>query len=230
MLRLVKYYERGTEPLEIITTRQWYIRNGGRDAALREELLARGRGLTWHPPFMRARYESWVQGLNGDWLISRQRFFWDFCDDYLELVKQRAYGEGPAAASSRAALIEALSVLLRLFAPVPPFVTEEVWSWWRDGSVHRSRWPDPAELPAGGDPTLLADTAEALRQVRKSKSQAKVSMRAPVAVAVVGGDRADRIRAAAEDLRAAGNNEVLRLEPDGSAEPSVTVALADDRG
>ena len=71
----VKFYERGDRPLEIVTTRQWYIRNGGRDPQLRQELLARGRELHWHPPYMRARYESWVEGLNGDWLISRQRFF-----------------------------------------------------------------------------------------------------------------------------------------------------------
>jgi valyl-tRNA synthetase len=71
----VKFYERGERPLEIVTTRQWYIRNGGRDARLREALLSRGRDLQWHPEYMRARYESWVEGLNGDWLISRQRFF-----------------------------------------------------------------------------------------------------------------------------------------------------------
>jgi valyl-tRNA synthetase len=70
----VKFYERGEAPLEIVTTRQWYIRNGGRDAALREALLARGRELDWHPAHMRARYEDWVNGLAGDWLISRQRY------------------------------------------------------------------------------------------------------------------------------------------------------------
>src|SRR5207342_2821049 len=71
----VKFYERGSRPLEIVTSRQWYIRNGGRDEALRERFLERGRELRWHPPFMRHRYENWVGGLNGDWLISRQRFF-----------------------------------------------------------------------------------------------------------------------------------------------------------
>ena len=71
----VKFYEKGDRPLEIVTSRQWYFRNGGRDPELREALLARGRELRWHPPYMRARYESWVEGLNGDWLISRQRFF-----------------------------------------------------------------------------------------------------------------------------------------------------------
>ena len=71
----VKYYEKGDRPLEIVTTRQWYIRNGARDPELRARLLAWGRELHWHPPHMRTRYETWVEGLNGDWLISRQRFF-----------------------------------------------------------------------------------------------------------------------------------------------------------
>ena len=71
----VKFYERGSRPLEIVATRQWYIRNGGRDEPLRDALLERGRELAWHPPYMRHRYENWVGGLNGDWLISRQRYF-----------------------------------------------------------------------------------------------------------------------------------------------------------
>jgi valyl-tRNA synthetase len=71
----VKFYERGDRPLEIVTSRQWYIRNGGRDADLREALVKRGSEVTWHPPHMQHRYENWVEGLNGDWLVSRQRFF-----------------------------------------------------------------------------------------------------------------------------------------------------------
>jgi valyl-tRNA synthetase len=71
----VKFYERGDRPLEIVTSRQWYIRNGGRDADLRDTLLGRGAGLTWHPDHMRHRYSNWVEGLNGDWLVSRQRWF-----------------------------------------------------------------------------------------------------------------------------------------------------------
>ena len=67
----VKFYEKGDRPLEIVTSRQWFIKT----IEFREELLARGRELQWHPPYMRARYESWVNGLNGDWCISRQRFF-----------------------------------------------------------------------------------------------------------------------------------------------------------
>ena len=71
----VKFFEKGEKPLEIVTTRQWYIRNGGRDQELRTKLLKRGSELKWHPEYMKVRYENWVEGLNGDWLISRQRFF-----------------------------------------------------------------------------------------------------------------------------------------------------------
>ncbi|WP_131740704.1 valine--tRNA ligase [Actinomadura roseirufa] len=466
--RAVKFYEKGSRPLEIVTTRQWYIRNGGRDGATRADLLARGAELRWHPGYMRARYDNWVEGLNGDWLISRQRFFgvpipvwypldeageprhdapitpsedalpvdpssdvppgytedqrgapngfagdpdvmdtwatssltpqiaggwehdadlfgrvfpyslrpqahdiirtwlfstvvrshlehgslpwtdtalsgwildpdrkkmskskgnvvtpigllreygsdavrywaaggrpgtdtafdtgqikvgrrlaikilnaskfvlglgeagdgaaatepldramlaalsgvvrdateafegydyaralerterffWEFCDDYLELVKARAYGEGPEALSARAALRTALSVLLRLFAPVLPFVTEEVWSWWRRGSVHAASWPSAAELPPGGDPAVLAATGEALRQVRKAKSAAKASMRADVERAVVRG--AEVTRVARADLAAAGRIAELALE-DAPAGLTVDVTLA----
>ena len=139
-----------------------------------------------------------------------ETFFWTFCDDYLELVKDRAYGgQGDAeAASARAALRIALDVLLRLFAPFLPYVTEEVWSWWHEGSVHRAPWPTTADAAAGagGDAALLAAVGEALAGVRKAKSEAKVGMRAEVASIVLAGpsEWADRVRLAEADLRAAG--------------------------
>ena len=73
--RKANFYEKGDKPLEIVSTRQWYIRNGGRDPELKQALLARGEELAWVPPHMKYRYDNWVGGLNGDWLISRQRFF-----------------------------------------------------------------------------------------------------------------------------------------------------------
>ena len=71
----VKFFEKGDKPLEIVSTRQWYLRNGGRDEALRDKLIALGMDLLFHPDFMRVRFENWVNGLTGDWLVSRQRFF-----------------------------------------------------------------------------------------------------------------------------------------------------------
>ena len=117
--------------------------------------------------------------------------FWSWCDDYVELVKTRAYGDpaDPGAASARAALALALSVQLRLFAPFLPFVTEEVWSWWRPGSVHRQEWPDAiAELsPALGEDDgewgaapVLDVAARVLGAVRREKTGRKRSMRARV--------------------------------------------------
>jgi valyl-tRNA synthetase len=477
--RPVKFYERGDKPLEIVTSGQWYIRNGGRDARIRSELLQRGRELSWHPAHMRVRYENWVEGLAGDWLISRQRFFgvpfpvwypldaagsplysspivpfsedalpvdpasdpapgydesqrgvpggfiadpdvmdtwatssltpqiagrwgtdpdlfarvfpmdlrpqsheiirtwlfstltrshlefgslpwanaaisgwildpdrkkmskskgnvvvptellaqygsdavrywaangrfgvdtafdpgqlkvgrrlaikilnaskfvlslpgpagaitepvdlsllamlgavvrdvtasledydhagaleaaerffWMFCDDYLELVKARAYGTGPAAASARGALRAALSVLLRLFAPYLPFVTEEVWSWWQDGSVHAARWPsadfagsgDLGSLSAAGDQWVLPITVTVLGHIRKAKSTAGVSMKAEVSRVVVRAPEDYFPQIALGDLRAAGNVADVELVQDHNKELETEVTLAE---
>jgi valyl-tRNA synthetase len=451
---VVKFYERGDHPLEIVTSRQWYIRNGGRDEGLRKALLDRGAELRWHPASMRVRYDDWVEGLTGDWLISRQRyfgvpipvyhrldadgvpdydnpllpeeqqlpidpttdpapgyseeqrgqpngfigdadvmdtwatssltpyiatrfgddpdlyqrtfpmdlrpqgpeiirtwlfssivrahfqedrlpwehatingwvldpdrkkmskskgnvvtplplfeeygtdavrywacsgrpgmdtavdfgqlkvgrrlaikilnasrfvlsrelragevsqpldrallqnladvvrqatasfedfdyaralerteaFFWSFCDDYLELVKGRAYGAhgDAAAASASQALTTALSTFLRLFAPFLPFVTEEVWSWWRDGSIHREPWPSDDKLhalAADADPAVFGAASAVLKLIRREKSNARLSMRSPIRRAEVSGPRQmlDLITQFEADLREAG--------------------------
>jgi len=471
----VKFYERGDRPLEIVTSRQWYLRNGGRDTGLRAELLERGAELEWHPGFMQSRYANWVGGLNGDWLISRQRFFgvpfplwyrldahgeptyddpllspeadlpvdptsdvpagfapeqrdqpggftadpdvmdtwatsslspqiaggweddpdlfarvfpfdlrpqghdiirtwlfstvvrshlehgsvpwtgaalsgwildpdrkkmsksvgnvvtplglleqhgsdavrywaangrlgtdtafdegqmkvgrrlavkllnaskfalgfpeaaeggvtepidrallaqladvvdeatrafeaydytralerteaffWTFCDDYIELVKGRAYSDGPAADSARRALRTALDVLLRLFAPVLPFATEEVWSWWQAGSVHRQRWPESAAFRPMGVDEVEADglrrAAAVLAEVRKAKSTAKTSQRTPVTRLVLCGSPAIFAPFLA-DLRNAGvvEGEVEYVDPADVLVPVVELGEA----
>ena len=447
----VKFFEKGDKPLEIVTSRQWYITNGGRSADLRDALIARGDEITWHPPYMQARYTNWIDGLNGDWLISRQRFFgvplplwyrldgvgepiyaepiapaeaslpvdpssdpapgfdeaqrgqpggfvgdpdvmdtwatssltpqiacgwtvdddlfartypmdmrpqahdiirtwlfstavrshleedtapwrhcalsgwvldpdrkkmsksrgnvvtpmdlleqygsdaarywaasgrpgtdtafddgkmkigrrlaikilnasrfvlgfgpdggeparidpsrivepldramlsrlaelvddatrafddfdyaralertetffWSFTDDHVELVKTRAYeGDEAAADSARHALRLALSTMLRLFAPVLPFVTEEVWSWWQAGSVHRQPWPTADELRSASqvdgtsvDPAIAEVAAEALAELRKHKTNAKRSLVTPMLACTIT-DTPDRL-------------------------------------
>jgi valyl-tRNA synthetase len=165
-------------------------------------------------------------------LEQAERCFWFFCDDYLELVKARAYGEhGPQAAGSAVATLRlGLSVLLRLLAPFLPFATEEAWSWgdwggrphgqhqswWQQGSIHRAAWPDHAELRAlagPGDDAVIAAAAAAIGAVRKAKSRAQVPMKTPVPrlILTAAQDELDALAAADLDVRSAGRVTAIEL-------------------
>jgi len=135
-------------------------------------------------------------------LETAERFFWTFCDDYLELVKERAYGaSGPEGqASAVITLRGAIDVLLRLFAPFIPFATEEVWSWTHDGSVHTAPWPALADAPQPSG--LLGLVGDALIGIRGAKTEAKASQKTEVVSATIAGPAA--LELAADDLRAVG--------------------------
>jgi valyl-tRNA synthetase len=143
-------------------------------------------------------------------LENTERFFWSFCDDYLELVKARRYGDftPDGAASANSAMLVALATLLRLFAPYLPFVTEEVWSWWRKGSVHRASWPTPQEVVAdiGGEDAkavaVFTQTRLALGEVRRIKALEKKAVKTVIQKAVLP-ENYRQLEPAGQDFRAA---------------------------
>ncbi|WP_250899906.1 valine--tRNA ligase [Curtobacterium flaccumfaciens] len=165
-----------------------------------------------------------------------ERFFWTFCDDYLELVKERAYGTAADAthetqASAVLALRGAIDVLLRLLAPFLPYATEEVWAWTHETSVHRASWPTAADLPTDAAPTgLLAAVGQALIGIRGAKTSAKASQKTPVTRAVVAAPAETRalIERAAVDLAAVGRIENLSFV-DGDELAVTEIELAEQQ-
>jgi valyl-tRNA synthetase len=162
-----------------------------------------------------------------------ERFFWFFCDDYLELVKDRAYAQAGQAGSdsARATLRQVLDVLTRLFAPMLPYTTEETWSWTHHGSVHLAPWPAAQELAAmaaAGQPELVVVASSAIAAVRRAKSTAKLSMRAQVGRVLVEAAAPElaRLRIVSGDLLAAGHiGELVYRENAQAAGLSVSVDL-----
>ncbi|GAA3022641.1 valine--tRNA ligase [Microbacterium dextranolyticum] len=153
-----------------------------------------------------------------------EAFFWTFCDDYLELVKERAYNQTDAdQASAALALRLALSTLLRLLAPVLAFAAEEAWSWFEDGSIHTAEWPAPRG--GWGDERVLSVASEALIGIRRAKTEAKASQKTPVARLSLTADpvTADLLRVAEGDLKAVGRIAELAIHTDESRSVGLTV-------
>ncbi|MCU1442284.1 MAG: valine--tRNA ligase [Cryobacterium sp.] len=167
-----------------------------------------------------------------------ESFFWTFCDDYLELVKERAYGApGAEQASAVAALRTALSTLLRLFAPFIPFATEEAWSWSNENSVHTASWPVAADATGriqqglATDPALLDLASRALTGIRRAKTDAKASQKTFVTSAVISGttDEVGLLEQAASDLKAVGRiAELTFVEGSELAVTDIVLAMVSE--
>jgi valyl-tRNA synthetase len=149
-----------------------------------------------------------------------ETFFWTFTDDYLELVKERAYGQETtpqAQASAVLALRIALHTQLRLLAPFIPFATEEAWSWWQEGSIHRSSWPQVSDLEGvnrGQAASMLQSASEALMGVRKAKSDQQLSMKAEIASLTIKAPagKLEELRALESDMRSVGKIDAIVFE------------------
>jgi valyl-tRNA synthetase len=166
-----------------------------------------------------------------------ESLFWFFCDNYLELVKSRRYGDQGVelAGSANSALLVSLSAFLRLFAPFLPFVTEEVWSWWRPGSVHKAAWPTEAEIleAAGGaderGARALDVAAQILGEIRRTKSEGKRPPKTPVTRVVVRAPEKELelVPDIERDLRAAGLIQQLETTVSEALQVDVELAAAD---
>ena len=158
-----------------------------------------------------------------------EKFFWDFCDDYLELVKDRAKA---GSASAKATFVLALSTQLRLLAPFLPYATEEVWSWWQDGSIHRAAWPVANELAVEAqDDAVTRAAQQTVSGIRGAKSVAKVSQRTEVSDVSVTGPAAlvNALALVASDVKAAGRviGEITTVVDDSRAELAVEATLVE---
>jgi valyl-tRNA synthetase len=168
---------------------------------------------------------SWEAWDHAGALAATETWFWgDFCDNYLELSKARAYAGDPSALGT---LRTALDVVVRLFAPILPYITEEVYNTGRaePSSVHRAGWPKPSDLPEAEDDGSFEAAVAVLTQIRKAKSEAKVSLRVPVERAVVSGPREqlDLFHRVGDDVASTVNVRRFELRADDEAE-GLTVA------
>jgi valyl-tRNA synthetase len=158
-----------------------------------------------------------------------ETWFWsDFCDNFLELTKNRAYA---GDASAIGTLRRGIDVAIRLFAPFLPYVTEEVWQQGQNAprSIHVAPWPKREELADGKDDGSFDAAVAVLTEIRRAKSEAKVSMRTPVEHLHVRGpeDRLELLKDVLDDVVSTGNVKDQELSADGGGGLSVTVRLSE---
>ena len=163
-------------------------------------------------------------------------FFWSLCDNYLEMVKSRRYGDHgvEAAGSANATLLCVLSVVNRLFAPYVPFAAEEIWSWWQTGSVHAAAWPAVAEIdrltaPDAEGQRALEAAIEVLGEIRRVKSVDRRPLKAKIEVAEVSWNRETLhlLKQVEIDLRTASGVETFKYS-DGGERLSLSLTFAPD--
>jgi valyl-tRNA synthetase len=162
-----------------------------------------------------------------------EKSFWNFCDDYIELVKARRYGDfgAESASSANGALLVALETYLRLFAPYLPFVTEEVWSWWRSGTVHRAPWPSAAALEqmgGGADARFYVDAQLANGEIRREKSLQGMKIKTPVRVTITGdADTLNSLKVVEQEIGSANTATIVFQQGDAL---KVSVLPAEEPG
>jgi len=173
-----------------------------------------------------------------------EKFFWSFCDDYLELSKLRTYDiSNPSETISAIKTLEiSLSTILKLFAPFLPFVTEEIWSWSHSDSIHTSNWPTAEEVASPvasniGHTSNYQDSEKYIRlislcsiimeKIRKKKSEANVSIKTPVDKVIITADHEtiSLISLIQSDLAGAGNVATFTYDETESQEITIEVAL-----
>ncbi len=157
-------------------------------------------------------------------LSAVEEFFWkDFCDNYLELVKKRAYGSSETNSSAKQSLTYVLNIILRLFAPFLPYITEEIYhQLYSYNSVHnKSNWPSKQELIYDKHSEEMGDNfVQMLNLVRKIKADNNVSVKHLIKKLMIKANaKEDKLnQSAQDDLQAICNAEVIEWVESTEAE------------
>ena len=140
-----------------------------------------------------------------------EQFFWnDFCDNYLEIVKKRVYqGKGNKKLSAQYTLYNSLLNILKIIAPIMPFITEEIYQEHfkeKEKSIHISKWP---EFKKEKDFESLNYLYDLISKIRQEKSKAQKSMNAEI-VLTLEKEVLDKVLDVIEDLQDVTNAKEIK--------------------